>query len=188
MLKQLINNEKTDKNTLHSYLETYETLFNSKKYTTINLLEIGIAGGGSIKLWHDYFLNATICGLDIIQIKYHWNEIKNNNRINLGCFNAYDKDFFDGQLLSKDTKFDIIIDDGPHTLESMIFFVQNYSKILNEDGILIVEDVADIGWVDILSNCVEENMKKYIEVYDLRKNKNRFDDILFVINLNKNIN
>ena len=70
----------------------------------------------------------------------------------------------------------------------MIFFVQNYSKILNEDGILIVEDVADIGWVDILSNCVEENMKKYIEVYDLRKNKNRFDDILFVINLNKNIN
>jgi hypothetical protein len=70
----------------------------------------------------------------------------------------------------------------------MIFFVQNYSKILNKDGILIVEDVADIGWVDILSNCVEENMKKYIEVYDLRENKNRFDDILFVINLNKNIN
>jgi hypothetical protein len=30
MLKELINNEKTDKNTLHSYLETYETLFNSK--------------------------------------------------------------------------------------------------------------------------------------------------------------
>lgn len=78
-------------------------------------------------------------------------------------------------------KFDIIIDDGPHTLESMIFFIENYSKLLEEDGILVVEDVQSIEWIDILKNVVPENLKQYISVYDLRDNKNRYDDILFVI-------
>ena len=31
MLSGLINNDRSDKNTVHSYLETYETLFSSKK-------------------------------------------------------------------------------------------------------------------------------------------------------------
>jgi predicted methyltransferase len=97
----------------------------------------------------------------------------------LGCFNAYDLNFFNNEMLH--LKFDIIIDDGPHTLESMIFFIENYSKLLEEDGILVVEDVQSIEWIDILKNVVPENLKQYISVYDLRDNKNRYDDILFVI-------
>jgi len=79
-------------------------------------------------------------------------------------------------------KFDIMIDDGPHTLESMIFFIENYSKLLEDDGILVVEDVQSIEWIEQLTNVVPENLKKYIFVYDLRENKDRYDDILFVIN------
>jgi hypothetical protein len=93
-LEQLVDNSKTDKNTLHSYLGLYQKLLISKKETARNVLEVGIFNGGSIKLWHDFFPNATIYGLDIIPIKNLWSEIKNKQRIKLGRYDAYDNDFF----------------------------------------------------------------------------------------------
>ena len=60
-LNELVNNKHTDKNTIHSYLNLYENLLSSKKYTAKNILEIGIGypggNGGSIKMWNDYFVN-----------------------------------------------------------------------------------------------------------------------------------
>jgi len=34
-----------------------------------------------------------------------------------------------------------MLDDGPHTLESMKQFIKLYSQIMTDDGILIIEDV-----------------------------------------------
>lgn len=184
-LKDLIDETRTDKNNAHSYLETYESLFISKKDSATNILEIGIYHGGSIKLWYDYFQNAKVYGLDIMLIKDVWPELKNKERIILCCFDAYQTEFFNNNMMSLQNQFDILIDDGPHTLESMIFFIKNYSKLLKDDGILIVEDIQDISWVDELRNHVPEHLKEFIEIYDLREKKNRYDDILFVINKNK---
>lgn len=181
----LAYNDRTDKNTFHSYLETYETLFSPKRYSAKNILEIGVQDGGSIKLWFDYFPNAIIYGLDIRKIKDMWDEIKNKPRIKLGCFDAYSEDFFENQMKSLNVKFDILIDDGPHTLESMIFFIKNYSSLLTEDGILVIEDIQSMDWIKDLEDVVPEELKQYIEVYDLRENKGRYDDILFIINKNK---
>jgi hypothetical protein len=61
-LEQIVDNTRTDKNTTHSYLPLYESLFKNKKETTQNILEIGFQNGGSIKLWRDYFINATWMG------------------------------------------------------------------------------------------------------------------------------
>ena len=84
-------------------------------------------------------------------------------------------------------KFDIIIEDGFHLLSNQIITLNKYLPLLKEDGILIIEDVEKIEDVEILKNETPEEYKKYIEIYDLRKNKGRFDDILFVINKNKRI-
>jgi len=183
LLVELIDNSRTDKNTTHSYLNTYETLFKPKKNSARNILEIGIQDGGSIKLWYDYFKNATIYGLDIRKIKDIWPEIKNKTRIKIGCFDAYNENFVNNQIKPLNIKFDVMIDDGPHTLESMIFFIKNYLPMLSDNGIFVIEDIPSIEWINILSNLVPENMKKCIRVYDLRKNKNRYDDILFTIDL-----
>ena len=185
-LIKLIDNSRTDKNTTHSYLEIYESLFHNKKITALNVLEIGVQDGGSIKLWHDYFPNSTIYGLDIRKIKDMWDVLKNKPRIKLGCFDAYDQTFFDNQLSTLNTKFDILIDDGPHTLDSMLFFIDNYCKILSDDGVLVIEDVQSINWINELKMRVPDHLQEFIEVYDLRRNKNRYDDIMFVINKNKN--
>jgi hypothetical protein len=47
-----------------------QRLLINKKETTKNILEIGIKLGGSIKLWHDFFTNAQVYGLDITPIKH----------------------------------------------------------------------------------------------------------------------
>ena len=47
---------------------------------------------------------------------------------------------------------------------------------------MVIEDIQNIEDIEILSYATPEEYKKYIEVYDLRGNKGRYDDILFVIN------
>jgi hypothetical protein len=64
----------------------------------------------------------------------------------------------------------------------MIKFIQLYSTILTDDGILIIEDISDINWIETLKIITPKNLREFIEVYDRRHIKNRPDDIVFVIN------
>lgn len=181
-LEEIVNNSRTDKNTVHSYLPLYQKLLIGKKESAKNVLEVGICHGGSIKLWSDFFTNACVYGLDIININDIWDEIKNKDNIVLyTSTNAYDNDFFINQLLNKNIKYDFMLDDGPHTLESMIQFIKLYSNIMADDGILIIEDVQFLEWIDILKDAVPNHLKQFIKYYDLRDNKNRYDDIVFTI-------
>ena len=181
-LEQLADNSRTDKNTNHSYLPLYQELLKRKKETAKNVLEVGIDEGGSIKLWSDFFTNATTYGIDIRSIDNVWDELKNKNNIKLyTSYDAYDENTFKLNFLCKGIKFDFLLDDGPHTLESMIKFIKLYSQIMTDDGILIIEDVQEYEWIEILKLAVPDHLKNYIKVYDLRKNKNRYDDIVFSI-------
>ena len=181
-LEEIVDNSRTDKNTRHSYLPLYQKLLISKKENAKNVLEVGIYNGGSIKLWSDFFTNANVYGLDIMHIDNVWEEIKNNEKIILHTSSdAYDNDFFINNFLNKNIKFDFMLDDGPHTLESMKQFIKLYSQIMTDDGMLIIEDVPSLDWIDILTNEVPENLKQFIKVYDLTKIKNRYDDIVFTI-------
>lgn len=186
-LEQLVDMTNTDKNTTHSYLPLYQVLLQSKKETARNVLEIGIGdfgkkNGGSIKLWRDFFTNAIIYGLDILPIENVLDELINDNRVILyTSVDAYNINFFIDNFLTKNIKFDFMLDDGPHTLESMLLFINMYSQIMADDGILIIEDVQDWEWIEILKNQVPEHLKQYIKVYDLRHLKGRYDDIVFTI-------
>ena len=48
----------------------------------------------------------------------------------------------------------MMLDDGPHTLDSMKQFIKLYSQIMSEDGILMIEDVQSIDWIDELKSVV----------------------------------
>jgi cephalosporin hydroxylase len=181
-LQELVNNTKTDKDTTHSYLPLYQQLLIKKKDTAKNVLEIGIQQGGSIKLWKDFFINADVYGLDIMNSDKVWDSISNKDRIILHTStDAYSDEFFNTNFLNKNIRFDFMLDDGPHTLESMIQFIKLYSQIMTPDGILIIEDVQSWSWINILINSVPENLKEYIKTYDLRHIKGRYDDIVFTI-------
>jgi cephalosporin hydroxylase len=170
----------TDKNTAHSYIDhVYSELFSEIQASSKNILEIGIDHGGSILLWKEYFLNATIYGIDIEDK----NDIfKEKERLKIIHEDAYSKKFIDS---IPENNFDLIIDDGPHTLKSMISFLDGYQSKLNENGIIVIEDVQNISWIDTLIKHVHEDLFKNIYFHDLRKIKNRSDDILFIIDKRK---
>jgi cephalosporin hydroxylase len=180
-LEEIVDNTRTDKNTRHSYLPLYQKLLIKKKETATNVLEVGIAHGGSIKLWSDFFTNATVHGLDIMNYEDIWDGIKNNDRIVLYTSDAYNEDFFKSNFLNKGIQCDLMLDDGPHTLESMITFIKLYSQIMTDDGILIIEDVQHIEWCQILTDAVPDELKQYVTIFDLRHIKGCYDNIVFVI-------
>lgn len=174
-LVDLVDNSKTDKNTGHSYLPLYDELLMRHKHSAKDVIEIGVQLGGSIKLWNDYFSNATIHAVDF-QKKDSFAELRQFSRIKIYLENAYTEAFV--QSLPQ---MDFIIDDGDHFLPSQKFVVQHYTKLLKDDGLLIIEDVQDITWLDELRNACPPELQKFIKTYDLRHVKNRYDDIVFVI-------
>lgn len=181
-LVDLVDNTRTDKNTGHSYLDLYQRLLEHKKDTAKNILEIGIGGGGSIQLWNDFFLNANIYSIDCTPMNWVFEKLLPLERITLYTgVDAYNEIIFNSYFKSKKLLFDMILDDGAHTLETMIKFIELYSHILTEDGILMIEDIPDPNWVSSLIRATPDHLKKFIEVYDLRHIKNREDDIVFVI-------
>ena len=59
-LKEINNKYKSDKGFGHNYIDFYESIFNPIKENELNLLEIGVLFGNSLKLWSDYFINSKI--------------------------------------------------------------------------------------------------------------------------------
>ena len=48
-------------------------------------------------------------------------------------------------------------------------------------SLLLIEDVQSFDLVDILKNEVPAHLQEFIKIYDLRPNKNKYDDIVFTI-------
>jgi len=174
----------TDKNTCHSYIENfYEKVFEPYKESKIDLLEIGIETGGSLKLWKEYFLNSkSIIGIDISDGKID-QRYRNIDGVTINIGDAYDEKFS-----KKFEQFDIIIDDGPHTLESQLKSVELYLPKLKEDGLFIIEDIQSIEHFDSLiekskkvCELIDNQIEYNVECIDLRDKKGRWDDLIFLI-------
>lgn len=188
-MKKLIENKLfyTDKNIVHSYLPLYEKLLNPIHATAKHILEIGIGNfneknGGSVMMWADFFEAAQIHAVDILPKERIYDELFINQQIEIYCeSNAYKHDFAKKQFEDKNIKFDFVLDDGPHTLESMVSCIELYHNLLTPKGVLIIEDVQTIDWFGELSNATPGHLKKYVKTYDLRENKGRYDDLVFTI-------
>ena len=173
-LEQLSNYTSTDKGTAHDYINAYyNTLLTPFQFEDIKLLEIGYSYGSSAYLWRNYFINAEVWMLDCNKPE----EDKVAPGVNYIWEDAYTQSTLDK---FQDGYFDFIIDDGPHTIESQIYTVRNWTRKLKSGGKLIVEDIQDITATDILSTEAEK-IGENSRIYDLRANKNQYDDIIFEI-------
>jgi len=169
----------TDKHSDHSYLTLYDELFSSRRDTAKNILEIGIWDGGSIKLWHDYFANANIYGIDVEECRTGpW--LNDYERITTYRRDAFNFDFVVTEFIKKGIEFDVVIDDGPHTIRSQFATAHIYNHVLSDDGILIIEDIQDFDQIKTIITAFPERLLKNIQVIDRRKLKNREDDIVIV--------
>lgn len=141
-----------DKGTIHngrhSYTYFYDQLFTPLREKPILMLEIGICGGGSLKMWEEYFPNATFIGLDINDET----ELSNERTyvFQLDQSNKEELENFINQCKENEYEFDIIIDDGSHHVEDQQITLAYLFPLLKSKGIYIIEDLhtslADNGF------------------------------------------
>ena len=134
----------TDKGTKigvqHGYTEIYDSYFLKirDRVERPHILEIGVLDGASLSMLNEYFdYNCDIVGIDIEdKTQYASNNVT-----------IYRADQSDPQFLTwfvdnyRNSKFDIIIDDGSHFWEHQLTSLFYLSPIVAENGIYIIEDV-----------------------------------------------
>ena len=170
----------TDKGLFHDYLEAYytEEFANPERVTSV--LEIGVQNGGSLILWHEWFTNAKIVGIDIMDACL--NNYKEASlgrefpRIEIIIADGYDKSVVGPH---KDNSYDYIIDDGPHSIESMKIAIELWMPKVRQGGKLIIEDVQSVEWFEELASHAKKFGYEKYRTFDFRENKLRSDDLIF---------
>lgn len=148
----------------HNYSLFYHSLFSSTRENVKTLLEVGIgtnnldipssmgvAGipGASLRAWASYFTSATIYGADVDQsILFEEDQIKTFfiDQLSLDIIQSATAGFSPGF-------FNVIIDDGLHTLEANRNLYAGINHLVTAGGYYIIEDI----------NCNSENVSNFIK-------------------------
>jgi len=119
------------------YMDIYDYYFgkfNNWKDEEINLMEIGVLKGDSLRMWHEYFIKANIIGIDINpECKFE------KDRVKIYIGDQSDEKFLN--KVCKDKQFEVIIDDGGHKMSQQINSFKILWKYLKPGGLYIIEDL-----------------------------------------------
>lgn len=131
----------TDKSSMiHNYTRVYEKYFESKRYQALKILEIGFYRGNSARMWHEYFPNAQLYFIDIDSYCYQCMHGL-SARAHLYMKDQANERQLRSFLQEVGGDFDIIIDDGGHTMrQQQISFIQLFPA-LKKGGMYIIEDL-----------------------------------------------
>lgn len=126
------------------YFDVYEKHLARFRGSDVHVAEIGICGGGSLKMWRWYFGEAaTIIGIDILNVvRVYRNNPKYGrpNRILIGDQN--DSQFW-RRFKQVVPRLDVVIEDGVHTAQGSWTPLQELVPHLTPGGVYIVEDILD---------------------------------------------
>lgn len=132
----------TDKSSLdHDYCPFYEQHFRDRRTEKLTLLELGIWKGASLRMWRDYFPNATIVGIDNV-----------DRRVRIPGVDTHicSQDNVEGlwSMSGLYEGFDIIIDDASHISTKTIRSFKTLWPMLAPGGTYVIEDLQTAYDVD----------------------------------------
>lgn len=175
-LERIALNYGTDKSSeIHNYCEKYANYLPFERYDEMTIMEIGVLDGQSLKTWRDYFYRSDIIGIDINpECKQYEND---KIRVEIG---SQDDGEFLQSVKDKYGPFDMILDDGSHINNHVIFSFEHLFDSIKSGGIYIVEDCATSYWEEWGGGFRKENTS--MEYF-----KKLTDDINFrgIMNYNK---
>ena len=103
----------TDKSSeFHGYTRVYDEFFSAMQYNNLSILEIGVAGGRSIRMWLEYFTNAKIYGVDMDYPEEVKAVLGKESRFEMLQCKQHDTPKLCRLVAGK--TFDYVIDDGSH--------------------------------------------------------------------------
>lgn len=159
----------------HNYHKHYAEQFHDLRHSVKKILEIGVFRGHSLLMWHDYFPNAEIYGVDI---SFKWHNMgvnavelcKDKKRIHLLEADACTEKTFHLIKNKWGDDFDIILDDASHHPYHQVWALLNYKELLKDEGIFAIEDV-------FYSKMFPRDFLRTFDVgFDLFSEKNYFFD------------
>jgi SAM-dependent methyltransferase len=128
------------------YFAIYQAVFGPRRDEPLRILEIGVLGGASLRLWKRYFTHpgTLIVGVDILPECIKFDAPTEGIRVRIG--NQTDARFLN-HVVEEFGPFDLIIDDGSHHSSHIIAsFNHLYEHGLKESGIYFVEDLHANYW------------------------------------------
>jgi predicted O-methyltransferase YrrM len=176
------NDHGTDKNTLHSYGDVYDTLFQmlydarrQEGGEVRALMEIGVYSGASVVAMAEAFPSATVYGLDITMERVRFG----HERVQF-----IQSDATLPSALEKVPRIplDFIIDDGSHCPEDMVAAFVLWAERVARGGFYVIEDITPeaLALIKPILSALAKKQGFSMEVLDRRTLKGRFDDILMV--------
>jgi len=150
----------------------YEKLLNRYRMSASKVLEIGVAQGYSLRMWNRFFkAECEVKGIDIAEAEL--------------CDESLDVtygDSKDASLWTDWNDFDIIIDDGDHTLNGQMRTAEVWLPKIKDTGIYIIEDLHNIHPEQLKPVMLKTNKIEWtVDLFDMRELKNRNDDVMIVI-------
>jgi hypothetical protein len=124
------------------YFPIYHRHLDRFRGKPVRLLEIGVYRGGGLDMWSRYLgPDAKLVGLDIDEAAV---------RAVRGRFPVVLGDQADPDVLLRINEqygpFDIVIDDGGHTMRQQIVTAETLFPLLNDGGVFLVEDTHTSYW------------------------------------------
>lgn len=160
-LEEIARYKETDKSSdIHNYCVKYEKYLPFDRLKDIKILEIGIANGGSLEMWKEFYPNSSIVGVDIEASCKQYENIDEEIFVEIGS--QYDSEFLN-KLIEKYGEFDLIIDDGSHQQDHVIFSFEFLFKSVTSQGVYVVEDACCSYWNEFRSSNEDNNSIDYFK-------------------------
>ena len=154
--RSLVGFEEISSNPLFTYFESYSDgpgIWKPRQYfkvyhrhlakfvgARVNVVEIGVYSGGSLRMWRDYFGGqATIYGVDIQEECRRFED----ERIKILIGDQSDPAFW-SEFIRNVPEIDVVIDDGGHEPRHQIPTLEALLPEIRPGGVYICEDIGGV--------------------------------------------
>ena len=121
----------------HGYAKIYEKYLKNNKDRISNIIELGSFYGNASAAFFFYFKNAQIYSADINPDMY----LYSSKRLENFFTDTSSRLSIEKNILNKNIKFDLIIEDASHMLKDQIISLFILFKTLKSGGLFIVEEI-----------------------------------------------
>ena len=154
-----------------NYGDIYDKHFAPFREHNINILEIGVLKGGSMRMWEKYFPNANIFGIDIDNecLQYQ------SDRTKIFIGDQSDVSFL-RNVKAKIPRVDILIDDGSHRAKDQKATFEEMYYHVRKPGVYLIEDIEFNYWSDKDKKSPDNfmtHMKNKIDEINIRRTMHR---------------
>jgi hypothetical protein len=124
----------------------YHSLLSHVREAPLRLLEIGLYNGGSLRMWREYLPNATLHGIDVdrrtlaYELEIPGTKVRLVDQADARALRAF-VDELGGS-------YDVIVDDGGHTMEQQIVSFEVLFPHVVSGGIYVIEDLGTSYFVE----------------------------------------